>query len=218
MRVQVFQHVAFETPGWIVEEVRLKGYSLETTALFNNSPLPAPADFDLLIIMGGPMSVHDEVEFPWLRAEKELIAAAIREGKKVLGICLGAQLIAEVCGGRVYRAAEKEIGWWPVTWMGGLETMEFHWHGETFDLPKEAVLLAATKACVNQAFKLGDKIMGVQFHPEVTQEVIQGMVDNEGRELEEAGNARYIQSATQILESTQRWIRSGQRDWLRQWL
>src|ERR1700722_3705754 len=116
MRFYCLQHVAFETPGLLTGVVREKGYSLRTIAVFDGEPLPSTADFDGLIIMGGPMSIHDEDIYPWLRAEKTLIAAAIREGKKVLGICLGAQLIAAVSGARVYPNPQKEIGFWPVRW------------------------------------------------------------------------------------------------------
>jgi GMP synthase-like glutamine amidotransferase len=208
MRFYCLQHVAFETPGLLTGVLREKGYSLRKVALFDNEPLPSTADFDGLIIMGGPMSIHDEDMYPWLRAEKALIAAAIREGKKVLGICLGAQLIAAVSGARVYPNLQKEIGFWPVRWKEGAEALGevwtavgeevfFHWHGETFDLPAGAVLLASTTACVNQAFMLGDKVLGVQFHPEVTPEIIRAMIAHEGHELVDAP---YIQTAVKMLE------------------
>ncbi|HEV3413108.1 MAG TPA: gamma-glutamyl-gamma-aminobutyrate hydrolase family protein [Puia sp.] len=212
MRYHALQHIAFETPGLLADEIRRRGDEMRTTALYNGESLPATADFDVLVVMGGPMSIHDEAEYPWLRGEKELIGAAIREGKKVLGICLGAQLIAAVCGGRVYRAGQKEIGWWPVSqvgdgfcgeadgWQEGGESVVFHWHGETFDLPEGAVLLASTDVCVNQAFSLGDTVLGIQFHPEVTEEIIRGMVEHEGWELAEAAGAPYVQGAERILE------------------
>src|SRR5580704_19186117 len=146
MRYHCLQHVSFETPGLLVGLIREKGHSLRTTELYRGDPLPQTADFDALIIMGGPMSIQDEADHPWLRGEKVLIAAAIREGKKVLGICLGAQLIAAVCGARVYPNPQKEIGFWPVRWgnggfgpAGAVETVVFHWHGETFALPVGAV-------------------------------------------------------------------------------
>ena len=229
MRYHCLQHVSFETPGLLIDLIREKGHSLRTTALYLEEPLPSVADFDALIIMGGPMSIHDEDVYPWLRAEKELIAAAIREGKKVLGICLGAQLIAAVLGARVFPTPQKEIGFWPVQWTeaaasprgkeagapGG--SLFFHWHGETFDLPVGAVLLASSPACVNQAFRLGDKVLGIQFHPEVTPEIIRGMVEYEGWELEEEAGAPFVQGATQILAGARELGTSGV-DWIARWL
>jgi GMP synthase-like glutamine amidotransferase len=205
MRFYCLQHVSFETPGVLAGYIRDGGHSLRTVALFDGDPLPSASDFDALVIMGGPMSVHDEDLFPWLRAEKELIAAAISQKKKVLGICLGAQLIAEAAGGRVYPNPQKEIGFWAVEWTVGARELFaglaggdvfFHWHGETFDLPPGARLLASTEACLNQAFLLGDNVLGLQFHPEVTAEIVRAMVDNEGHELVDGP---YIQTGEEIL-------------------
>jgi len=227
MRYHALQHVSFETPGLLAEEIKRRGHPLRTTALYDRELLPDLAEFDVLIVMGGPMSIHDEAEFAWLVAEKELIRAAITEGKKVLGICLGAQLIAAVCGAPVYQNPVKEIGFWPVRWTdptfvetsggSGDEQVFFHWHGETFDLPDGATLLASTEACVNQAFSLGDRVLGIQFHPEVTGDIIRGMLKHEGWELAEAGSAPYVQSADKILS-----IDGGRSDlkikWLVDWL
>jgi GMP synthase-like glutamine amidotransferase len=205
MRFHCLQHVGFETPGLLADHIRRSGHSLRTTALFLGEPLPSTAEFDALVIMGGPMSVHDEDAYPWLREEKDLIAAAIREKKKVLGICLGAQLIALVSGARVYPNPQKEIGFWPLRWAVAAagtavarpaDSLVFHWHGETFDLPAGAVLLASSAACVNQAFALGDHVLGLQFHPEVTPEIIRAMIDHEGQELV---SAPYIQPAADML-------------------
>ncbi|HTR31605.1 MAG TPA: hypothetical protein VMH27_20175 [Puia sp.] len=213
MRFHVIQHVAFETAGLLGELIRERGHSLQVTALWDGSTLPEVTDFDVLIIMGGPMSVHDEAEFPWLAGEKALIGKAIGGGKKVLGICLGAQLIAEVCGSKVYPAGQKEIGWWPVKLPDGTSTIFFHWHGETFDLPPSAELLASTDVCVNQAFRIGDRVLGIQFHPEVTVEIIRGMIGHEGWELEETGP--FIQRADKILEGIREFRESGFREpWL----
>jgi len=191
MRFHCLQHVIFETPGLLSLWISQRGDSLRMTYFFGDVVLPSVEDFDVLIVMGGPMSVHDEALFPWLRSEKALIAAAIGAGKKVLGICLGAQLIAEVMGGRVYPNPVKEIGFWPVRWtgeaMGGREEEVFHWHGETFDLPPGAVLLASSAGCVNQAFRVGENVLGLQFHPEVTPEIIGDMIRFEGHELAEEG-------------------------------
>lgn len=213
MRYRVLQHVSFETPGLVAEYLHSRGDLISTTALYNGESLPTVDDFDGLIVMGGPMSVHDEAEYPWLRAEKELIRMAIRKGKKILGICLGAQLIAEVCGAKVYNNPVKEIGFWPVRWVDAPDSFGasgtpdsphppdgsipfFHWHGETFDLPTGAVLLASTDACPNQAFRLGEMIMAVQFHPEVTAAMIALMVEHGAWELVEGP---YIQTREQIL-------------------
>jgi GMP synthase-like glutamine amidotransferase len=211
MRYHSLQHVSFETPGLLVDEVLSRGHSLRNTALYAGERLPSTTEFDVLIIMGGPMSIHDEAEYRWLIPEKELIGAAIREGKMVLGICLGAQLIAAVCGARVYPNPQKEIGFWPVKWVGpafagvlageGSEELVFHWHGETFDLPVGAVRLASTEACTNQAYRLGNNVLGIQFHLEVTGEIIREMVGHEGWELVEG---QYIQSAEEIIKGAER--------------
>jgi len=204
MRFHCLQHVFFETPGVIEDWIREQGHTLSFTCFFRNEVLPGIEDFDALVIMGGPMSIHDEKEFPWLKKEKELIAAAIQGHKKVLGICLGAQLIASVSGARVYPNTLKEIGFLPVNWTPvarevlKMETsLVFHWHGETFDLPEGAIHLAFTEACVHQAFLLGDSVLALQFHPEMSQEIVRELVAHEGHECIPAA---YVQSADSILE------------------
>ena len=211
MRFHCLQHVDFEGPGTIADWIREQSSTLSFTHLYRNDPLPSAEDFDALVIMGGPMSIHDEKEFPWLIKEKELIASAIGQGKKVLGICLGAQLIAAVAGARVYPNPDKEIGFLPVHWTpaarkilrrgeGGnwpATSLLFHWHGETFDLPEGALHLAATEACPHQAFLLGDSVLALQFHPEGSPAILREMVHHEGHELVPAP---FIQSAAEILE------------------
>jgi GMP synthase-like glutamine amidotransferase len=207
-RFHCLQHVPFETPGNIEVWAKQKGHAISFTFFFNKGELPSVDEFDALLIMGGPMSVHDENDFAWLIKEKEFIAAAIREHKKILGICLGAQLIADVLGAKVYSNKDKEIGFMPVhfnedalkkpffTNFNPEETV-FHWHGETFDLPDEAVLLASTETCTNQAFMIGDNITGLQFHLEVTPEIVKDMLAHEGHELVPAP---HIHQAAKILE------------------
>jgi len=207
IRFHCLQHVPFETPGNIEAWIKQSGHSISFTYFFNNVHLPALKDFDVLVIMGGPMSVHDENDYPWLKKEKEFISATIRENKKILGICLGAQLIAEALGAKVFNNKEKEIGFMPVHFIKDAvqndlfknfnedETV-FHWHGETFDLPRGAVLIASTQACINQAYSIGDKIIGLQFHLEVTPEIVKDMVKQEGHELV---IAPYIHAAEKIL-------------------
>ena len=196
MRFHCLQHVPFESPGNIETWIRQKGHSISFSHLYDDAIFPSLNNFDALIIMGGPMSIHDEKEFDWLKKEKEFIANAIKAQKKILGICLGAQLIADVLGAKVYQNKEKEIGFMPVHFTEKalanplfqgfhLEETVFHWHGETFDLPKEAVHLAYTHACAHQAFQINQHIIGFQFHLEVTNELVEAMVKEGRHELVE---------------------------------
>jgi GMP synthase-like glutamine amidotransferase len=153
------------------------------------------------------MSVNDEDEYSWLSGEKRLARDVINAGKPVLGICLGAQLIASALGARVYRNTEKEIGWFPVEGLISEDpvvfrfppsTRAFHWHGETFDLPVGASRIARSAACENQAFRLGDSTLGLQFHLETTRESARSLVENCRDELK---SSRFIQSEEAILSA-----------------
>src|SRR5690554_3748130 len=178
MRAHYFQHVPFEGLGSIEEWLQAKQFHLTATRFYENTALPELQAVDFLIVMGGPMSVNDEVQHPWLTAEKQFIQQMILAGKPVLGICLGAQLIASAMGARVYPNPEKEIGWWPIYSVANGNndvfrfppvTSVFHWHGETFDLPDGAIRLAESAGCGNQAFQLGHTVVGMQFHLETTE-------------------------------------------------
>lgn len=183
MRIHFLQHVAFETPGLIGEWAVQRGHTLTGTRLDLGAPLPALDTFDLLLVMGGPMSVNDEEIYPWLRPEKQLIAAAMAAGKFVIGVCLGSQLLAGVLGSTIYRNKEKEIGWFPVrtTSAGSLfedmpaEFTVFHWHGETYDIPAGATHLAFTAGCRSQAFET-ERCLGLQFHMEMTESIIEDLL------------------------------------------
>jgi GMP synthase-like glutamine amidotransferase len=178
MRAHVFQHVAFEGRGSIERWLEEQRASVGHTRFYESATLPAVNDIDLLIVMGGPMSANDERTLPWLAGEKRFIRQAIDSGKAVVGICLGAQLIASALGARVYPGKEKEVGWFPVSAVPAgdararfafpAEALVFHWHGETFDLPAGAIHLARSLACENQAFQIGDRVVGLQFHLETT--------------------------------------------------
>lgn len=204
MRVRVFQHVPFEGLGAIADWLATRHAAVETTRFDLAPALPDAARFDLLVVLGGPMGVNDEAERPWLADEKRFIGAAVRAGKPVLGVCLGAQLIASALGARVYPGAHKEIGWFPVTACAHADeafalppTLDaFHWHGDTFELPSAAVQLARSAACAQQAFQVGARCIGLQCHLETTPAAAQTMVAHCRHEL---APAPYVQDAATIL-------------------
>ncbi len=183
MNVVVFRHVPFEDAGLIAHIVGTRGFELRYFDLFRHPD--AVVDWraaDGLVVMGGPMSANDDL--PFIRRELAILTEALAARKPVLGVCLGSQLLARAAGARVYRNPVKEIGWAPVRWtedarqdplFGGLPSPEtlFHWHGETFDLPDGAVWLASSDACRHQAFRLDDRTYGLQFHLEVTPDMIE---------------------------------------------
>jgi GMP synthase-like glutamine amidotransferase len=213
MHAHFFQHVPFEGLGSIGAWLEARRAVVTATRFFAGDAPPEPDGIDLLVVMGGPMSVNDERRHPWLIAEKRFIAQAIRGGKAVLGICLGAQLIAAALGARVYPNGEKEIGWFPLYSPRTPETaradaipvfrfpeefLAFHWHGETFDLPVGAVRLARSAACLNQAFQYGRRVFGLQFHLEMTQQAVGELVAG-GRD--ELVPGRSVQSEAGILSA-----------------
>jgi GMP synthase-like glutamine amidotransferase len=206
MRFHCLQHAPSEGPGNIALWARERHHKLTLTKLFESAALPRENDFDALIILGGPMSVHDETEFSWLIAEKQLIATTIWQRRKILGICLGSQLIAAVCGSPVFANPEKEIGFMPVHYsaeasrhplFAGLspDPVVFHWHGETFDLPQGSIHLAYSPACRNQAYLIGDQVLALQYHLELTPDMISHMTAEGIRELVPG---KYIHSAEKI--------------------
>lgn len=191
MRAHILQHVPFEGIGSIEHWLNGRGASVSWTRFFESTELPTLETFDLIIALGGPMSVNDEADLPWLRAEKRFIAAAIEARKAVLGICLGAQLIASALGAPVYPNTEKEIGWFPIAaephrpgCFRFPDTVRvFHWHGETFALPTGAARLASSAVCRNQAFQIGTRVLGLQFHLETTPESADAIISNCNHDL-----------------------------------
>lgn len=205
MRAHYLQHVPFEGLGSIAPWLAGHGYRTTATRLFGDAAFPDPRDIDLLVILGGPMSVNDGGRLPWLGAEKAFIREVIGLGTPVLGICLGAQLIAEVLGARVHPGPAREIGWFPVHGVATAEGADFvlpaqvsvfHWHGETFDLPPGARRLARSAACENQAFQWGERVIGLQFHLETTPESARALVAHCRHEL---GAGAFVQDEAQIL-------------------
>lgn len=191
MRAHILQHVPFEGIGSIEHWLNGRGASVGWTRFFESTELPALETLDLIIALGGPMSVNDEADLPWLRTEKRFIAAAIEARKAVLGICLGAQLIASALGAPVYPNTEKEIGWFPIAaephrpgCFRFPDTVQvFHWHGETFALPAGATRLASSAVCSNQAFQIGTRVLGLQFHLETTPESADAIISNCNHDL-----------------------------------
>jgi len=207
MRIHTFQHVPFEGLGSIRPFLESAGQTLTFTPFYQSADIPDLDAIDALIVMGGPMSVNDETGFPWLVQEKAFVRRAVETGKPVLGICLGAQLIASALGARIYKNAAKEIGWFPVRKVHGGRThgfafpesvLAFHWHGETFDLPTNATLLASSEACANQAFQIGACAIGLQFHLETTPETAQTITAHCRDELIPAP---YVQTEQEILSA-----------------
>jgi GMP synthase-like glutamine amidotransferase len=211
VRIQVLQHVPFEGIGSIQEWAEAKGAPISTKSLFEPGALPLTDDFDWLIVMGGPMSVNNESTHSWLVAEKLLIARAIEAGKTVVGICLGAQLIANALGASVFPNPHKEIGWFPVRRSGRAggrigdlfdgETDVFHWHGETFDLPTGAVGFLESEGCRNQAFVIGRLVLGLQFHIETTPRSAASLIDNSREDLVPGP---YVQTEAEMLARPER--------------
>ncbi len=207
LRIHYLQHVPFEGLGSIAEWVSLREHELTATQFFTNSTFPELTEIDWLIIMGGPMGVYDEEKYNWLASEKQLIKEAIEAGKTVIGICLGAQLIAEVLSAKVYPNDYKEIGWYPIElneqalenrlFKGFAEKLTvFHWHGDTFDLPANAMWLASSEACKNQAFLYNEKVLGLQFHFEMTEPALKNIIENGSAELKPSP---FIETAEMIL-------------------
>jgi GMP synthase-like glutamine amidotransferase len=215
MKIHYLQHVSFEDPGSILTWAKNRGCGVTNTPLYNypkgGVPFPLMRDFDWLVIMGGPMNVYEEAEYPWLAEEKAFIKDAVDNGKLIIGLCLGAQLLSCVLGGAVARNPYKEIGWFPVTLTPEARSLPlfsflpenplvFQWHGNTFSIPPGAVLLAESGACKNQAFMYRERIFAFQFHLENTREIIQALAYHCGDELA-AGQAggTYIQTGVELL-------------------
>lgn len=206
LRIHCLLHVCFEGIGHIELWANKHTYSLSYTRLFEEVSFPNQDEFDMLVIMGGPMNIYEEDIYPWLVAEKEFIKETIESNKSVVGFCLGSQLIADVLGGKVTTNNYKEIGWLPIQWNNEKEETSlseieisdlyvFHWHGDTFSIPPNSIRLASSVGCLNQAFLYNEKVIGLQFHLEVTPDSLNEMLTNGSEELIEG---QYIQSAKYI--------------------
>jgi len=218
MRLHWFQHVPFEGLGAIEGWARQHGYEISVTRFYAGDQLPRLEAIDWLVVMGGPMNIYEEADYPWLKAEKMYIRQAIEAGKRVVGICLGAQLIADVLGGAVTRNVHKEIGWFPVelspeakrAGLGAVLPWSFdayHWHGDTFAIPPRALPLAHSEACVNQGFLFDKRVLGLQFHLEMTDAGARELLQHGANELVAAP---YIQNAETMLADPKRFTAANQ--------
>lgn len=211
MRIHHLQHAPFESLNSIEPVLKKKGHQSSSTHLYHNQSLPSVNDIDWLIVMGGPMGIYQEENYPWLNAEKRFINEAIHSGKIILGICLGAQLIADVLGAKVYKNKHREIGWFNINRAKEAEKTilstaipeqieVFHWHGDTFDIPQGANALAESEACKNQGFIMDDRIIAFQFHLETTLQSATALIENCRDELD---GSQYVQSEQEMLSNIQ---------------
>lgn len=207
--VTLLQHIHCETPGIISECLKSEGVETRRIRTFERDPIPSCMDAQAgLIVMGGPMSVYDHERYPFLLQEQRLIEAALKDNKPVLGVCLGSQLLAATLGADVKSGARKEIGWHAITlardaasdalWKDlPSQFTAYHWHGDVFELPYEAVSLASSEMTACQGFRYGKNAYGFLFHMEITEQIIHNMVKVFSGELEEENIA-----AQSIIEKT----------------
>lgn len=215
MKLHVVQHVPYEGLGTLRDWFAARNLSPSWLRFHQGDrPLPAAPD-DFLVVLGGPMGVYETAAHPWLEPELDFVRAAVESGTKVLGICLGAQLVAAALGARVYPHSTKEIGWFPITASHGagapLQASGFilppsqtvlHWHGDTFDLPRGANLLASSEATPHQAFSWGSTVLALQFHLEMDPRGIQAMVEHSASDT---AQGPWINPPHDILDGYERW-------------
>jgi GMP synthase-like glutamine amidotransferase len=206
-KIACFLHVPYEGPGVIADWAGKNGHHIHYTRFYEKDDLPDASSIDMLLIMGGPMKVFDFHMHSWMEDEIEWVQDFIKSGLPVLGICLGAQIIASALGEEVYPGPHKEIGWHNLQFLPSLGEFRickdlpstrkvFHWHGDTFNIPEGGTRIASSQAFPNQGFIYGNKVVALQFHLELTPELVEDMVENCREELVEG---IYIQSEPEIL-------------------
>jgi GMP synthase-like glutamine amidotransferase len=220
-RAFVLQHAPHEGPGRVAELLAERGFDCDVRHLYRgDAPPPAPAAGEPVIVMGGPMGVGDagDARYPFLAGEIAFLRTLVSRDHPVLGVCLGAQLLAAAAGARVYPNPVREVGWGPVDFIGvdrepalaGLSAREMmlHWHGDTYDLPAGAAHLASTPACRHQAFRVGRRQFGLQFHCELAPATIAAWVDADADYVRGAGT-----DGARILADTDRWFAPARPVW-----
>lgn len=208
LNLYFFQHDPLESPGYILDWAHDRGHKCELVNFYDDDMLPDIKKVDGLVIMGGPMNIYDDEEYTWLETERDFVKQCIQSGKKVFGICLGSQMIADALGTLVKRNAHTEIGWFkvridqkklPKKFAGVFpdEFITFHWHSDTFDLPENSAGFASSKATVNQAFVQNDNVAALQFHPEITERGVTLLVEDHAETFE--NNFPFVQPRHEVL-------------------
>lgn len=211
-------HAEHELPGTIEKWADRRDYPFHIVPVFSGSALPATNPGDCVVVMGGPMNVYEEDMYPWLINEKTFLTRCIDMGNRMLGICLGAQLLAERLGAPVFKNSQIEIGWHPIRWSKDIfkyalfdafppESIVFHWHGDMFGIPQDAIQLAASTACQNQGFLWNDQVLGLQFHPEMTFDLLKMMIAGNHEDLNHSGH--FIQSADEMIQNGKKYTASS---------
>jgi GMP synthase-like glutamine amidotransferase len=219
MRIHIVQHVPYEPPGHLIPWANYSTDIITFSKTYEAEWFPDPSLFDMLVVLGGPMSVHDTAQYPWLIREMDFIEKTIKKRKKVLGICLGAQLIARVLNASIYKNPYPEIGWYPVRLAPVARSlpvfknfpdswMAFHWHAETFAIPPMCFRIAETDGCPNQGFLYEDHVMALQFHMETDPAGIEALLSH-STEHRETGS--YIQPEEVIREGIKIHIKNMHR-------
>ncbi len=205
-KLHYLQHVDAEDLAHIATWAERQGFEISATRLHRGETLPAIDAIDWLIVMGGPMNIYEESEHPWLVEEKRFIRTAIDANKVVAGMCLGAQLIADVLGAKITRNPHTEIGWFPIRrsqaandlpLLEGLpETITaFHWHGDRFAIPQGAIPIYESDACAQQGFVYGDRVLALQCHLEETDESVEHLIANFEHEMV---SGPYVQTVAEV--------------------
>lgn len=170
MKITVLQHSTDTPVGTLSDWAEKKGHQLDIRQLFAGADLPHLSQVEWLVILGGPMNVDEHEKHPWLVKEKAFIKQAVAEGRLCLGLCLGGQLLAQALGARVSRHTHWEVGWHPIEFNSGEKLHMFQWHQDTFEIPDGAQRIATNEVTLNQGFTFKDHVVGLQFHPEATDE------------------------------------------------
>jgi len=225
-RALCLQHVPFEGPARLAPLLRERGFEVVVVPVFEGGDLPTLGAGDVVVVTGGPMSVNDVEDHPWLDDEIQWIGAALDTGQPVLGICLGSQLIARALGAGVAPNAEREIGWFGVEPVGDEPLARaltapprvLHWHGDRWELPRGARLLVRSEGCDHQAFAVGAAVLGIQYHLEMDHAAVAALVENCPDDL---APGRWVQSAPEILdadlESSHAALEVVVEEWSRSW-